>query len=672
MAAQHLARGLWAACLSLALSGFAALPAAAAPGAQDGLDNPGCLSCHDTKAHKIEVPRAGGEPQELLAVPADKFSAGLHAKMQCVACHTAITDNPAPGKGHRYASTPPAKAESCADCHKRIWDTAQRDNTAAAKPQLKAVVENTAAYLKSFHARPTKNDKSKVNATCDGCHDTHSFNIPPKDSPANAQWRLDNATTGCSDKCHGDEVEEYGSSAHGKEAIDKRNKKSAICTDCHTAHDIGNTSAAPVKLAINADCGNCHKGHYQSYKATYHGQISTLGYADTAKCFDCHGSHGVLPSKNAESKVHADNIMATCRTCHNGKKDLAEATAGFATFQAHARTDDFAKYPQMWLGFRGMVGLLVFTFAFFWLHTALWFFREFQERRQGKLHARVQAGAIPAALKGKHVQRFTAVWRIAHLVFAVSLMLLTLTGMPLFYPEAGWAPVVMHALGGPKVAGLIHRISAVVMLVIFVWHLLYMGATIWRKRKTFRWFGPDSLVPNLQDGLDIVAMFKWFLGKAPRPVFERWTYWEKFDYWAPFWGVALLAITGLMLWLPHLAAIHLPGWVFNVAALLHGEEAFLAVVFLFTVHFFNNHFRPDKFPLETVMFTGSMSLEHFRIEHPLQYERLVASGDLDKYLVNAPSAPMNLRSKLLGFALIAAGLALLAMVAVGFFGGSGH
>jgi cytochrome b subunit of formate dehydrogenase len=509
-----------------------------------------------------------------------------------------------------------------------------------------------------------------VNATCDGCHDTHVFNFPPKNSPEHDKWRLDNATTGCGDKCHGDEVEEYSGSAHGKEAIDKRNKKSAICTDCHTAHDIGNTSAAPVKLAINADCGNCHKGHYQSYKATYHGQISTLGYADTAKCFDCHGSHGVLPSKNAESKVHADNIMATCRNCHNGKKDLAEATAGFATFQAHARTDNFAKYPQMWLGFRGMVGLLVFTFAFFWLHTALWFFREYQERRQGRLHARVQAGAIPAALKGKHVQRFTAVWRIAHLVFAVSLMLLTLTGMPLFYPEAGWAPVVMQALGGPKVAGFIHRVSAVVMLVIFVWHLLYMAAGIWRNRKTFRWFGPDSLVPNLQDGLDIVAMFKWFLGKAPRPVFERWTYWEKFDYWAPFWGVALLAATGLALWFPHLTAIKLPGWIFNVAALLHGEEAFLAVVFLFTVHFFNNHFRPDKFPLETVMFTGSMSLEHFRIEHPLQYERLVASGELQKYLVEAPSAPMNLRSKVLGFALIAAGLALLAGVAVGFFSGA--
>ena len=96
--------------------------------------------------------------------------------------------------------------------------------------------------------------------------------------------------------------------------------------------------------------------------------------------------------------------------------------------------------------------------------------------------------------------------------------------------------------------------------------------------------------------------------------------------------------------------------MFNVAAIFHGEEAFLAVVFLFTVHFFNNHFRPTKFPLDTVMFTGSMTIEHFQREHPLQYQRLAASGELSKYLVDAPSPPMALGSKILGFTLIACGL----------------
>ena len=163
-------------------------------------------------------------------------------------------------------------------------------------------------------------------------------------------------------------------------------------------------------------------------------------------------------------------------------------------------------------------------------------------------------------------------------------------------------------------------------------------------------------------------MFKWFVGKGPRPVFDRWTYWEKFDYWAVFWGVTIIGVSGLMMWLPaRLTGAFLPGWVFNVATIFHGEEAFLAVVFLFTVHFFNNHFRPDKFPLEIVMFTGTMSLEEFKHEHPAQYQRLVEAGELEKYLVDAPSAPMTLGSKILGFTLIAFGLTLLTLVAVGFF-----
>jgi cytochrome b subunit of formate dehydrogenase len=317
-----------------------------------------------------------------------------------------------------------------------------------------------------------------------------------------------------------------------------------------------------------------------------------------------------------------------------------------------------------------MVQLLVGTFGFFWLHTLLWFYREYQDRKQGRTRPQVLASALPAAAAGKQFRRFSATWRVAHIVFALSLMILTLTGMPLFYPDVAWAPLVMKALGGPKVAGTIHRVCAVVFASVFFWHLGYMALNIWRKRKTFRWFGPDSMIPNLQDGRDMLAMFKWFFGKGERPVFDRWTYWEKFDYWAPFWGVTIIGVSGLMMWLPNITGALLPGWVFNVAAIFHGEEAFLAVVFLFTVHFFNNHFRPDKFPVEIVMFTGTMSLDHFRREHALQYQRLLESGELEQHLVDAPSAPMTLGAKLLGFTLIAIGLTLLAGVAVGFFGGS--
>jgi hypothetical protein len=139
-------------------------------------------------------------------------------------------------------------------------------------------------------------------------------------------------------------------------------------------------------------------------------------------------------------------------------------------------------------------------------------------------------------------------------------------------------------------------------------------------------------------------MFKWFFGLGPRPVFDRFTYWEKFDYWAPFWGVTIIGVSGFMLWFTNLTAKYFPGWVFNIATIFHGEEAFLAAGFLFTVHFFNNHFKH---------------------EHTVEYRRLVETGELKNYLVE-PSRPMTIGSKILGFALMAIGLILFVLIMIGF------
>jgi hypothetical protein len=135
--------------------------------------------------------------------------------------------------------------------------------------------------------------------------------------------------------------------------------------------------------------------------------------------------------------------------------------------------------------------------------------------------------------------------------------------------------------------------------------------------------------------------------------------------------MAIIGGSGMMLAFPGATASVLPGWMFNVATIVHGEEAVLAAVFLFTVHFFNNHFRPDKFPLDTVMFTGAVPLEEFRREHALEYQRLVASGELARHLVDAPSRAMTLGSKVLGFTLIAIGLVLLVLVLAGLMARAG-
>jgi cytochrome b subunit of formate dehydrogenase len=270
----------------------------------------------------------------------------------------------------------------------------------------------------------------------------------------------------------------------------------------------------------------------------------------------------------------------------------------------------------------------------------------------------------------KFVKRFPWGWRAAHLFFALVTMTLVLTGTSALFADSSWAPMVVKWLGGPAKTGLIHRIAAACFVGVFVIHFVYVMAGLLRS-KSFRWFGPDSLIPNWKDLADCVGMFKWFVGKGEKPKFERWTYFEKFDYWAVFWGVNIIGWSGLMLAFPHVTAKYLPGWVFNVATVVHGEEAFLAAVFLFTVHFFNNHFRPDKLPPpDVVMFTGVQSLEEFRRDHRAQYDRLVAAGELEKYLVDEPSRPFTFGSKLLGLVLITIGLTLLVLVSVGFFGGA--
>jgi cytochrome b subunit of formate dehydrogenase len=629
------------------------------------LDKASCLSCHDGKKGKLEAPTTAGKPRALHSIAPDMFGKSVHSTMQCVVCHTEITDNAE--KGAHAAAAQPAKKPDCASCHQELWDQTQKRGRAAERPGLALVAQNIEAYRKSFHAKPSEEDKTKPMASCDNCHDTHTFNVPRKNTPEHTQWRL-GISTRCG-TCHTDQLEAYVTSVHGQENSKNMLAQAAVCSDCHTAHAISNTSASPFKLTVTANCGNCHAKQFESYKDTFHGKITTLGYSYTAKCYDCHGAHEIQRVKNAKSSVHPDNRMETCAKCHNAKKGLPDVPKGFASFQPHGHHGDFERYPQIYLAFLMMAGLLIGTFAFFWLHTGLWFYREYKERKARGGHEHVRVDEVPPALQTKHIQRWNPIWRAGHLIFALAVMVLTTTGMPLFYPDAAWAPAIMKIVGGPKVAGIIHRTAAVVFASVFFLHLIYIAIRVSRNWRNFKIFGPNSMVPNLKDLQDVIGMFKWFLGKGPRPQFDRWSYWEKFDYWAPFWGVTIIGVSGLIMWLPGVFGAFLPGWVFNVASIFHGEEAFLAVVFLFTVHFFNNHFRPDKFPVDVVMFTGSMPLDEYKKEHGVEYQRLIESGELEKHMVNPPSALKVKLSKLLGFTLITIGLSLLTMVGVGFFTG---
>ncbi len=128
---------------------------------------------------------------------------------------------------------------------------------------------------------------------------------------------------------------------------------------------------------------------------------------------------------------------------------------------------------------------------------------------------------------------------------------------------------------------------------------------------------------------------RWFLYLGKPAKFDRWTYWEKFDYFAVFWGIPIIGLSGLMLWFPGFFTRFLPGYALNIAKIVHGEEAMLAVGFIFIFHFFHTHLRPESFPMDLVIFTGSMPLERLKSERPEEYNRLTESGELEKYLTDS-------------------------------------
>ncbi|MFY9316108.1 MAG: cytochrome b/b6 domain-containing protein [Burkholderiales bacterium] len=246
-------------------------------------------------------------------------------------------------------------------------------------------------------------------------------------------------------------------------------------------------------------CGKRHTKEREEYAKSVHGRAA-------------------LGGKNGAAAV--------CSSCHT-THDVADPAK------------DDARYPAIWLASKFLLVMIAGAFVFFWSHTALWFYREYQDRKARVARPQVRtAGLGEARFLGKQYQRFPVAWRMAHLLFALSLMMLVMTGMSVLYAGTPWAQAIINALGGPKVAAVIHRTFAVLFLVVFVGHLGHLVVHAAQRRGSFDWLGPDSLAPRAQDLRDILAMFRWFIGRGPRPVFDRWTYWQKFDYWAPFSGGA--------------------------------------------------------------------------------------------------------------------------------------
>lgn len=656
------------------------------------------------------IPPGAPEPGEPatrpgLYVTADHLAGSVHAGLTCVECHTDAARLPhspnlnlqtcatachadaasdfLTSSHHQALQERHPRAPTCASCHGGHQILALGD---ARSPQHRLnsiflcadchgqLTERTPggydpkvhieAYLQSAHGKAIAESGLVAAPTCSDCHTAHAVH-PVSDERSPVFHAKTHETCG---RCHVGILNTYEQSIHGKLVL-AGDPKAPVCTDCHTAHEIIQPDLVAFKLDSADRCGKCHGLRNEHYRETFHGKALELGLPNVASCYDCHGHHDILPVEDPGSRLYGDAKLQTCRACH------PSATQKFTDYIAHADHTDREKHPVLYWTFVFMTSIVVGTFAFFGMHTLLWVIRS------GTLYLR-----NPKAFKEMKARcasdpekfiRFRPFDRFLHALVITSFLLLVATGMPLKFYYTDWAKAMVSVIGGLEAAAQLHRLGAIITFVYFALHISSMVRGAFRKRdyfkdpKTKRFsikrflsfaFGPDLPFPHIQDVKDFWAHQKWFFGRGPQPQFDRWTYWEKFDYMAVFWGVAVIGVSGLIMWFPEAFTRVLPGWIINIALIVHSDEALLAAGFIFTFHFFNVHFRPEKWPIDSVIFSGRISKTEMLHERKRWYDRLAAEDNLDSIRSKDEWGHWRRIAHPLGFLAFGIGLALLGLI----------
>ena len=666
----------------------------------------GCLDCHSDADMSKDV---NGVKHSLYVNP-QFFKASVHSVLACRDCHPKLTDKHQEGtetytpvacntchaeEGKAYATSIHGVSQSmgdsgaagCKDCHgnhaiqpvKSVDSPVYKMNlpfTCAKCHAKKGINEEykmkypnvESQFQESMHGRALLEKGLIVAPSCNDCHGVHDIKRSvDRTSPINHA----NVAKTCG-KCHTRVEATYEKSIHGQ-LLAKGDPRGPVCIQCHTAHTIEAPTNGHFKAASDEVCGKCHQERLEGYRDTYHGKAMALGKAnqasEVAACYDCHGHHDVQKVSDPRSHLSAANIVNTCKQCHKN------ATASFAKYAPHANPTDRKGYPQLYYVFMVMTSLLVITFSLFGAHTIMWLFRSVWLYRHDSKAFREAKTKI--AEDDEQYVRFKPFERFLHILVVTSFLLLTITGMPLKFYYTSWAKVIFSFFGGAEVARTMHHLGAVITFCYFALHLSNLLVKLWGRRGYLKdpetgkitlarglkaLAHPDSMIPNKQDLDDLVAHNKWFFGKGPKPQFDRWTYFEKFDYLAVFWGVFAIGVSGLIMWFPVFFSHFLPGWIINVSLIIHSDEALLAAGFIFTVHFFNTHFRLEKFPMDTVIFSGRVSKSELIHERKRWYDRLVKDGTLEQHKVVDEWEAWKGIARSAGYIFFGLGLVLLVLI----------
>jgi formate dehydrogenase subunit gamma len=218
------------------------------------------------------------------------------------------------------------------------------------------------------------------------------------------------------------------------------------------------------------------------------------------------------------------------------------------------------------------------------------------------------------------VVRFTPLQRFEHMAVMLTFMVLAITGFPQKFYDHHWAQVMIGWLGGVDTARWLHRASGILFTVVLAGHVVRLVADVALGRTSL------SMIPTRQDFADAVQTLRYYFGATDKPArFDRFDYRQKFEYWGMLLGSGVVVATGFVLLYPIPTARFLPGEVIPAAYLAHSQEGLMAFLVVIVWHIYNAHLSPDVFPSDTSIFTGDISLERMRHEHPLEYERLQAA-----------------------------------------------
>jgi len=253
--------------------------------------------------------------------------------------------------------------------------------------------------------------------------------------------------------------------------------------------------------------------------------------------------------------------------------------------------------------------------------SATWVRRELRLQRGDERGARRREARAHAAAEvaDEQFERLSLNIRLQHGLMAISVILLVLTGIPLKFHESGWARALIGLFGGPDVSPIVHRVGAVGLIVVGFWHLVYI--TLFREG---RW-NFLHLLPRPKDAVDAFKQIRYYLGLTDeRPRFDRFSYVEKFDYWAVYWGMVIMIGSGTVLWFTDFWLRWAPKWATDIAKEAHSDEALLATLAIVIWHFYNVHFNPHKFPMNRTFLDGKISARDMIEEHPLEYERMMS------------------------------------------------